>query len=220
MAGPYHVASVSDSQVVLERNPDYTGNRPRRIARIVYTNGFTEAEAISRVEHGRADYVTGRTVAYDASGPLAPGGALDSSYGLASRAGRAGNARYLPSPEPGVDAIAFNTHRSLFRDARMRRAAAYALDRRALAAVYAERPSDGVVPAAMVIFSSAFSSASRRPSVRRRGSAPSSRRAQGQFFRTSGSERPADRQVAPALADAQSVAHALEVASFCVYAAP
>ena len=149
MAGPYHVASVSDSQVVLERNPNYTGNRPRRIARIVYTNGFTEAEAISRVEHGRADYVTGRTVAYDASGPLAPGGALDSSYGLASRAGRAGNARYLPSPEPGVDAIAFNTHRSLFRDARMRRAAAYALDRRALAAVYAERPSDHVVPAAV-----------------------------------------------------------------------
>ena len=47
-----------------------------------------------------------------------------------------------------------------------------------------------------------------------------SRRAQGQFLRTSGSERPADRQVAPALADAQSVAHALEVASFCVYAAP
>ena len=70
------------------------------------------------------------------------------------------------------------------------------------------------------VISSAFSSARRRPSVRRRGSAPSSRRAQGQFFRTSGSERPADRQVAPALADAQSVAHALEVASFCVYAAP
>ena len=88
-------------------------------------------------------------MAYDASGPLAPGGALDSSYGLASRAGRAGNARYLPSPEPGVDAIAFNTHRSLFRDAHMRRAAAYALHRRALAAVYAERPSDRVVPAAI-----------------------------------------------------------------------
>ena len=149
MAGPYRVASVSDSQVVLERNPNYTGNRPRRIARVVYTNGFTEAEAISRVEHGRADYVTGRTVAYDSSGPLAPGGALDSSYGLASRAGRAGNARYLPSPEPGIDAIAFNTHRPLFRDARMRRAAAYALDRRALAAVYAERPSDHLVPAAV-----------------------------------------------------------------------
>src|SRR4029077_1977171 len=136
-------------QVVLERNPNYTGNRPRRVARIVYTTGFTEADAISRVEHGRADYVTGYTVAYDLSGPLAPGGALDSRYGLASPAGRAGNARYLPSPDPGIDAVAFNTHRPLFRDVRMRRAAAYALDRRALAAVYAERPSDHLVPAAV-----------------------------------------------------------------------
>jgi ABC-type transport system substrate-binding protein/predicted Ser/Thr protein kinase len=149
MAGPYDVASVGGGQVVLERNPNYTGDRPRRIARIVYTTGSTGAEAISRVEHGRADYVSGRTVAYDLSGPLAPGGALDSSYGLASRAGRAGNARYLPSPEPGIDAVAFNTHRSLFRDARMRRAAAYALDRRALAAVFGERPSDQIVPAAV-----------------------------------------------------------------------
>src|SRR4029077_18001179 len=136
-------------QVVLERNPNYTGNRPRRVARIVYTTGFTEVDAISRVEHGRADYVPGYPVAYDLSGPLAPGGALDPRYGLASPAGRAGNARYLPSPDPGIDAVAFNTRRPLFRDVRMRRAAAYALDRRALAAVYAERPSDRVVPAAI-----------------------------------------------------------------------
>jgi hypothetical protein len=44
-------------------------------------------------------------------------------------------------------------------------------------------------------------------------------RAQGQFFRTSGSARPADLHVAPAFAVAQSVAHALEAASFWVYAA-
>ena len=37
MAGPYRVASASGGQVVLERNPNYTGDRPRRIARIVYT---------------------------------------------------------------------------------------------------------------------------------------------------------------------------------------
>ena len=138
----------ADGQVVLERNPNYTGDRPRRIARIVYTIGVKPADAISRVEqrarrlrHRHAPSATTRP------GPLAPGGALDTRYGLASRAGRAGNARYLPSPEPGIDGIAFNTQRPLFRDARMRRAAAYALDRRALAAVFGEQPSDRLIPA-------------------------------------------------------------------------
>src|SRR4029077_974644 len=111
MAGPYAVTSVGGGRVVLERNPNYTGGRPRRIARIVYTNGFSEADAISRVEHGRADYVSQRTVGSDSVGPFALGGALDARYGLASRAGRAGNARYEPTPEAGFDAIAFNTHR-------------------------------------------------------------------------------------------------------------
>jgi len=149
MAGPYRVASASGGQVVLERNPNYRGDRPRRIARIVYTIGVKPADAISRVEQGRADYVTARTVSYDTSSPLAPGGALDTKYGLASRAGRAGNARYLPSAEPGFDGIAFNIQRPLFRDVRMRRAASYALDRRALAAVFAERPSDHLIPPAV-----------------------------------------------------------------------
>ena len=149
MAGPYRVASVGDGQVVLERNPNYGGDRPRRIERIVYTDGFKAPDAISRVKDGRADYVTGWAVSYDPAGPLAPGGALDSAFGLASRAGRSGAARYLPSPAPGFDGIAFNTKRPLFRDVRMRRAVAYALDRRALAAVFGEQPSDHLIPAAV-----------------------------------------------------------------------
>jgi predicted ester cyclase len=38
----------------------------------------------------------------------------------------------------------------------------------------------------------------------------------GQFLRTSGRARPADLQVAPESVEAQSVAHALCVGSFCV----
>ena len=149
MAGPYRVASAGGGQVVLERNPNYTGDRPRRIARIVYTDGFTATDAISRVEHGSADYVSGSTITSDTPDALAPGGPLDTAFGLSSRAGRAGGARYVPSPAPGIDGIAFNTQRPLFRDARMRRAVAYALDRRALAAVYGEQPTDRLVPAAI-----------------------------------------------------------------------
>lgn len=149
MAGPYRVVSARGGQVVLERNPNYTGGRPRRIERIVYTDGFTPTDAISRVEHGSADYVSGNTLTSDTPDALMPGGALDTAFGLSSRAGRAGGARYLPSPAPGIDGIAFNTRRPLFRDARMRRAVAYALDRRALAAVYDEQPTDRLVPAAI-----------------------------------------------------------------------
>ena len=85
MAGPYYVASAGGGQVVLERNPNYSGRRPRRTERIVYTDGITSAAAISRVERGRADYVNGYAVGYDPAGPLAPGGALDRAYGLTER---------------------------------------------------------------------------------------------------------------------------------------
>ena len=101
MAGPYYVASAGGGRVVLERNPNYSGRRPRRTERIVYTDGITAVAAVSRVQRGRADYVSGYGVGYDPAGPLAPGGVLDRTYGLASRAGRAGNARYLPTPAPG-----------------------------------------------------------------------------------------------------------------------
>ena len=149
MAGPYHVLSISDGQVVVERNPNYGGDRPRRIERIVYTDGFKAPDAISRVKDGRSDYVNGWGVSFDPAGPLAPGGTLDSAFGLASRAGRSGSARYLPSPAPGFDGLAFNTKRPLFRDVRMRRAVAHALDRRALAAVFGDQASDRLIPTAV-----------------------------------------------------------------------
>ena len=150
MTGPYYVVSAGHGRVVVERNPNYTGDRPRRTARIVYTLGVTAAEAVSSVESGRADYLNGVTIGSDPSGgPLALGGALERAFGLASRAGRAGKARYVPSPAPLVDAIVLNTRRPLFRDVRMRRAAAYALDRSALARVYGEQPSDRLVPPAV-----------------------------------------------------------------------
>jgi hypothetical protein len=41
-------------------------------------------------------------------------------------------------------------------------------------------------------------------------------RPHGQFFRTSGSARPAERHATPLVIDAQSVAHALDVGSFSV----
>jgi hypothetical protein len=53
-----------------------------------------------------------------------------------------------------IDTIVFNTTRPLFRDQRLRRAVEYALDRPALAAAYADAPSDEIVPSAVPGFRS------------------------------------------------------------------
>jgi ABC-type transport system substrate-binding protein len=50
--------------------------------------------------------------------------------------------------------IVFNTARPLFRDVRLRRAVNYALDRRALAAAFADAPGDAIVPPAIPGFRS------------------------------------------------------------------
>ena len=135
-AGPYYVRAQSTGRTVLDRNPNYRGRRPRRPARIVYLTGVPTAKAVALAEAGRADVLPWD---FDLRGPLAPGGPLD----------RRGGGRYRVAAAPGVDMIAFNTRRPLFRDARLRRAVNYALDRKALAAVWAEEPTDGYVPSAI-----------------------------------------------------------------------
>jgi ABC-type transport system substrate-binding protein/predicted Ser/Thr protein kinase len=139
-AGPYYVRSQSADQTVLDRNPGYRGRRPRVPARIVYLTGVPAAKAVALADGGRVDLVPWD---YDLHGPLAPGGALDRRFGAG------GSGRYRANPAPGVDMIAFNTRRPLFRDPRVRRAVSYALDRRALAGVFAEAPTDRYVPAAV-----------------------------------------------------------------------
>jgi ABC-type transport system substrate-binding protein len=132
---------------VLDRNPNYRGSRPRRPARIVYLTGLQTARAVALAGAGQVDLVTWD---YDTQGPLAPGGALDRRFGddpVAAR--RDGSPRYRQVAAPGVDMVAFNTRRPLFRDARVRRAVSYALDRRKLAAIFDEAPTDRYVPPAV-----------------------------------------------------------------------
>ena len=58
-AGPYYVASYTPGQgVVLQRNPDYHGRRPRHFERIELTVGVPAQRAVSAIEAGTADYTT------------------------------------------------------------------------------------------------------------------------------------------------------------------
>ena len=117
-AGPYYIASADPGRTVLRRNPNYRGARPRRPDRIVYLTGVSTAEGLRR--DGRVDYIP---YDFDQHGPLAVGGALDREYGATSAAARRGDRRYYANPLPGLDLLAFNAKRPLFRDAATRRAA-------------------------------------------------------------------------------------------------
>jgi ABC-type oligopeptide transport system substrate-binding subunit len=126
-AGPYYVAeSTAGRSYVLLRNPNYHGDRPHRLQRIEVV--VAAPHPVAQVEASKLDY------AFGASIPAAEGARLERLYGPHSAAARHGRQRYFRSLGLEVDYMNLNTRRPLFADARMRRAVAYAVDRRALAA--------------------------------------------------------------------------------------
>jgi YVTN family beta-propeller protein len=146
-AGPYRVASYTPGQgVVLTRNPNYGGSRPHRLARIELTVGISDQRAVAQVEAGTADYLA------DGSVPKEDAGTLAVRYGPGSPAAKRGRQQYFVNAGPQLDLFALNTHRPLFADPRLRRAANYAIDRARLARLgdeYAplpEPPTDHYLP--------------------------------------------------------------------------
>jgi peptide/nickel transport system substrate-binding protein len=146
-AGPYLVSSFNPKQgIVLERNPNYAGSRPHRLARIEVTWGVSQQSSVAEVESGAADV-------FLSSMPRADTARLEARYGPRSPAARRGSQRFFVNPWPAVDFLILNPRRPLFRDARLRRAVSYALDRRALARAgpwgAAAQPTDQYVPPAV-----------------------------------------------------------------------
>jgi peptide/nickel transport system substrate-binding protein len=139
--GPYYVASSAGGRDVLERNPNYTGNRPRRSERIVFQENVPESQAVALADRGAVDLIP-PTAAGDL---LNPGGVLDRRARASSAVAR----QYHLYQGPIIDYFVFNTRRPLFRDARLRRAVDYALDRRALASAFGDAPTDQIVPPAV-----------------------------------------------------------------------
>ena len=131
-AGPYYVASYTPGQgVVLKRNPNYHGSRPHRLGRIELAVGLSNEKAVREIEAGKVDYVASGLFAAGIAPTLASG--LEARYGPGSAAAKKGRQRYFLHTQPALDFMVLNTHRPLFRNARLRRAVNYAIDRRALA---------------------------------------------------------------------------------------
>jgi peptide/nickel transport system substrate-binding protein len=115
-AGPYYVAASSPEGIVLRRNPNYPGSRPHHFDEIDVVPGD-----VKKVEAGQAD------VAY----PVPPDVAtLDKRFGAQSRAARQGRQRLFFYPTSSMLLVALNTSRPLFRDASLRKALNYAVNRR------------------------------------------------------------------------------------------
>jgi YVTN family beta-propeller protein len=161
-AGPYYVSSYTPGQgVVLTRNPNYHGPRPRRFDRIQLAVGVSFSRAVAEVKAGTADYTT--LFAPGTGGSLLPLiSQLANRYGPGSKAAKAGAQQYFVDPFPlGLDYFVLNTHRPLFANPRMRQAVNYAIDRRALARLgdgaqpVPERPTDHYLPPAVPGFRAA-----------------------------------------------------------------
>jgi peptide/nickel transport system substrate-binding protein len=120
-AGPYYVASATSRRLVLRRNPNYSGPRPRRPSEIVYDRAGSPEKGVERVLRGEVDYAPVWNAYADK---------LNRRYGSNTKTGRR---RFFVNRIQAIDAFALNTSRPLFSDSRLRRAVSYAIDRRALA---------------------------------------------------------------------------------------
>jgi DNA-binding SARP family transcriptional activator/ABC-type transport system substrate-binding protein/streptogramin lyase len=118
-AGPYYLATLTDSLAVLRRNPNYGGSRPQHVDAIVVELNVSPAEAATRIEEGNLDYFLESQQA-----------SLMPDTQAARRAG--GRYRLTSVTYPNVKFLALNDDRPLFADPRTRRAVQYALDRRGL----------------------------------------------------------------------------------------
>jgi YVTN family beta-propeller protein len=151
-AGPYYVAAhVPDRSLVLRRNPNYAGERPHELAEIRYEIGVPPQRGVEEVAAGRADYVVLDPLVATVS-PIRPEvfRRLDARYGPRSEAARAGHQQLFAEPALSVYYFLFNRSRGLFADLKLRRAFAYAIDRRALAGhtglSQRGRPTDQFIP--------------------------------------------------------------------------
>jgi YVTN family beta-propeller protein len=152
-AGPYYIDSrTRGSELVLRRNPNYHGPRPRRLDAIDYRFGATAARDTALVEAGRSDYVDDPLAQLRYASAVSPAvdARLERDYGPHSPAARSGHQRYFINSVPGVSYLMLNARRPLFAGSRMRRAASVAVDRAALARNaqpgMASRPTDQYLP--------------------------------------------------------------------------
>jgi ABC-type transport system substrate-binding protein/class 3 adenylate cyclase len=139
-AGPYYIADHLDGEyTILKRNPNYTGSRPRAFDAIVLREGVDTGVAVGLMERGSWD---GIIHVFDPL--LIPTGPIAEKYGGEDESGEA--LHYYATPYSLTGFFVFNASRPPFSDPDVRRAAALAIERVALAALWGHVPADQLLP--------------------------------------------------------------------------
>jgi ABC-type oligopeptide transport system substrate-binding subunit len=142
-AGPYYIASWDPKrELVLKKNPNYHGNRPQNLDRIIYTVGVSLQATLLQIEKGSADY------AADGLPPTAHA-QLGPKYGPDSAAAKKGKQQYFINPTLSFRYLGLNTTRATFKDSKVRQAVNNAIDRQALLrqrGAYAGQATDHYLP--------------------------------------------------------------------------
>ena len=142
-AGPYYIADHLDGEyAILKRNPNYNGPRPHVLDAIALREGVDVGIAVRLVESGEWDGIT-----HVADPLLTPAGPVAEKYGDEDASGAA--AQYYAAPTTTTGFFIFNASRPPFSDRDVRRAAALAIDRQALAEIWGNVPSDQLLPPVM-----------------------------------------------------------------------
>ena len=140
-AGPYYVDyNLSDFELVLKKNPNYGGTRVQRVDGVVVTENLSAEQAGDRVVRGDADY------AYDDTEPAAPAFAPGGTYERRFGGAHSGKPQYVRVASNVSRFLLFNTVEGPFRDVRLRRAVALAVDRQAFARVFLAVPRSLFLP--------------------------------------------------------------------------
>ncbi len=142
-AGPYYIADHLDGEyAILKPNPNYAGPRTHAFDAIALREGIDPGIAVGLVESGSWD---GIVHVFDPL--LTPTGPVAQKYGAEDASGEA--LRYYAAPTTVTGFFAFNANRPAFSDPDVRRAAALAIDRETLAAIWGNVPTDQLLSPAM-----------------------------------------------------------------------
>ncbi len=147
-AGPYYLASagrhsaITPRLIVLKKNPNYHGPRPRPFDNIAIQTQTATAISLGKVRSGELD-----ATMLNGGEPISSGtGTIAAEWGPSSRNAAAGVQRWFGSAGLGMDYLMLNTSRPAFRDPAVRRAVSLALDRAALSGIWVTAPSAVLLP--------------------------------------------------------------------------
>jgi peptide/nickel transport system substrate-binding protein len=142
-AGPYYVTAWTPKrQLILKKNPNYTGDRPANFDEIRYTADVEQATSVLQIKQGSADYA-GDGI------PPSSNSELARDFGPGTDAAKDGKQQFFYNPALTFNYLGLNTTRPLFKDVNVRKAVAYAIDRPALvrlSGAYSGEPTDQYLP--------------------------------------------------------------------------